>query len=70
MQCKAIKSIYIAQMHIELNAHVIGLAFKLVAGAQFASFSLTNILHRMLGRTSTVFHLYCELWGFQNGAGR
>ena len=38
IQRKAITSIHIAQMHIALNAHVVGLAFKLVAGAQYASF--------------------------------
>ena len=38
IQRKAITSIHIAQMHIALNAHVVGLAFNLVAGAQYASF--------------------------------
>ena len=37
-----------------LIAHAIGLAFKLVAGAQLAYFSLTHFLHCMLVITSSL----------------
>ena len=72
IQRKAITSIHIEQMHIALNAHVVDLAFKLAAGAQYASFSLTHLFALNAGQnfpnSIPLSENRCSLYIFANAS--